>query len=87
MSLLQCDWAASPCSGREQQGTVTGGPSSVGPRLQTPTSPSHEGSGPVLSSGSASSPLVLLVWHQVTAAEAQPHARAGEAVRSVPGLF
>lgn len=34
-----------------------------------------------------SSPLVLLVQHQFTAAKAQPHARAGEAVMSVPGLF
>lgn len=39
MSLLQCDWAASPCSGREQQGTVTGGPSSSQPQVQGPPQP------------------------------------------------
>lgn len=39
MSLLQCDWAASPCSGREQQGTVTGGPSSASRGSGPPTSP------------------------------------------------
>lgn len=72
MSLLQCDWAASPCSGREQQGTVTGGPSSIHSLLQGLQSPGQEGSGPVLSSGSPSSLLVLLVGHQVTAAKAQP---------------
>lgn len=39
MFLLQCDWAASPCSGREQQGTVTGGPSSGQPQVWAPHIP------------------------------------------------
>lgn len=88
MSLLQCDWAASPCSGREQQGTVTGGPSSGQPRVRAPPHPPAVWALALYSPLAApSSPLVPPVRHQFAPTKAQRRALAGEPVMSVPGLF